>query len=425
MGDKARETAFSVIRNIFERNAYSNIELANAMKAAELQGKDRAFCALVVNGVAERALSLDFFVSKLSSVPAGKLDKDVITALRMGLYQIFYTEVPDSAACNESVALIREKSKRGFVNAVLRSACRRREELAQELEKAELGIRFSVGEDVCRIIKRDYGENTEGILKAFFDVNPSIIRVNTVRTDKEGLAKRLESEGAELFEAASSENALIVTKGASAVIKACDEGLCFFQGLSSQRAVRALDVKRGQTVIDMCACPGGKSFGAAIDMGAEGKVLSFDIHANKLSLIKNGAERLGLSAVISAEKRDGRERFDELLESADRVICDVPCSGIGAIKGRPEIRYKSFGELSSLIQTQRAIAANGFSYLKAGGVMVYSTCTLNKEENEDAVRQLLSTAENAVLLEEETVLPTEKYHDGFYIARIFKKQSAL
>lgn len=421
MGDRVRETVFSVIRNIFERGAYSNIELANAMKSASLQGKDRAFCALVVNGVVERALSLDFFISKLSSVPVKKIDKDVLAALRMGLYQLFYTEVPDNAACNESVALIREKSKRGFVNAVLRNACRRREELKEALEASEPTYRFSVGEDVCRIIKRDYGEKAEEILTSFFEVNPSILRVNTVKTDRKSLAQRLEAEDAEVCEAEGAESALIVTKGAPSAIKACEEGLCFFQGLSSQRAVRALGAEKGQTVIDMCACPGGKSFGAAIDMEAEGRVFSFDIHANKLSLITNGAERLGLSKVIKAEKQDGRERLDALSESADRVICDVPCSGIGAIKGRPEIRYKDFSDLSSLIQTQRAIALNGFAYLKKGGVMVYSTCTLNKQENEDNVKFLLGTQKDAVLLEEETVLPTVKHYDGFYIAKILKK----
>lgn len=421
MGDKARKTVFSVIRNIFERGAYSNIELSNAMKAADLQGKDRAFCALVVNGVAERALSLDFFISKLSSVPVDKIDKDVLAALRMGLYQIFYTEVPDSAACNESVSLIREKSKKGFVNGVLRNACRKREELKNALEAAGLSYRFSVGESVCRIISRDYGEDTEAVLASFFDVNPSIIRVNTLKTDRSELAERLKAEGAEIEEVEGAENALVVVKGASLAIKACEEGLCFFQGLSSQRAVQALGAEKGHKVIDMCACPGGKSFGAAIDMGAEGEVLSFDIHGNKLSLVKNGAERLGLSAVIKVQKHDGRERSEELLEYADRVICDVPCSGIGAIKGRPEIRYKDLSDLSSLIRTQGAIATNGFAYLKKGGIMVYSTCTLNKEENEAAVKHLLETEKSAVLLEEETVLPTMKHYDGFYIAKILKK----
>ena len=266
------------------------------------------------------------------------------------------------------------------------------------------------------MIATQYPAKKDGIMKSFFQPNPLVLRTNTLKLSAEELCNRLAYQGCDCVTAG---NAVAVTEGADKALSAVAEGLCFVQGLSSQYAVSSLEAREGDFVLDVCACPGGKSLGAALDMNNQGTIVSMDIHGNKLTLIEKNASALGVD-IINTKVQDGRKLNTELLGVADRIICDVPCSGIGAIKGRPEIRYKDLEGNDRLIDTQKAILKNAFAYLKRGGRLVYSTCTINKQENEEVVHPFLEES-GARLVGERTVLPTEKWHDGFYVAVLEKK----
>lgn len=415
MADKARECALYVTRRVWEQGAYSNIEIGTAVKKYGLSGVDRAFCVALVNGAIERMYSLDFLISKASGREISAIDKELLAILRLGFLQLFYMKVPDMAACNESVALVKNKGKRGFVNAVMRSACRARKSLTEQLNGADEYIKASLSRDICSLLQRQYAENAADIMASFYNSNALCLRVNTLKTTVAALNAQLKSEGAETE---VQGKALLVLNGADKALEAVNSGLAFVQGLSSQEAVEALDAKEGQTVIDVCACPGGKTLGAALDMGGKGRIISMDLHANKLSLIEKSAAVLGVD-IIETRAHDGRKPVSGFEELADRVICDVPCSGIGAIKGRPEIRYKSLDTVDKLIETQRAILSVAWGYLKKGGRLVYSTCTINKDENEGV---LVPFAEGAMarVVSMRTVLPTENNKDGFFIAVLEK-----
>lgn len=416
MGDKARECALSIVRRVCEQGAYSNIEITTAVKKYGLTGVDRAFCVALVNGVIERLYPLDYLISKASGRKTEDIDKELLSVLRLGFLQLYYMNVPDMAACNESAALVKNKGRRGFVNAVMRNACRSKEKLIKDMEnEAEGYVKASLSPDIYSLIVKQYPQEAAEIMEAFYGQNALCLRVNPLKTSSDSLAEGLREKGAEVE---VKEKTLLITKGADAALEAVGEGLAIVQGLSSQKAVEALQAREGHTVIDVCACPGGKTLGAAMDMNGKGSVISMDLHENKLTLIQKTAASLGVT-IVETKAHDGRKPVEEFFEIADRVICDVPCSGIGAIKGRPEIRYKSLLTVENLIDTQRAILSGAWTYLKKGGRLVYSTCTINKDENEGV---LVPFAEKtgAVIVEMRTVLPTEPNHDGFYIAVLEK-----
>lgn len=416
MEDKARRFALGVLRRVWEQGAYSNIEITSGLRKCPLSGIDKAFGVALVNGAAERRITLDFLIEKASGRALSEIEPELLAVLRLGFLQLFYMKVPDMAACSESVALVSGSKRRGFVNAVMRSACRRRAELENAVSEADSSVRYSLSQDICALISRQYPDEKDGIMDAFFGQNPLILRANTLRISAADLYNRLVPDGAE---GECWGNTVALTAGAEKGLGAVENGFAFVQGLSSQAAVEALEALPGQRVIDVCACPGGKTLGAALCMENKGSVLSMDIHGNKLSLIEKTAARLGVD-IVTTRTHDGRASLEELAESADRVICDVPCSGIGAIKGRPEIRYKSLDSTDRLINTQRAILKNAYTYLRRGGRMVYSTCSINKDENEGVVLPFLSESD-AALVSQRTVLPTEKWHDGFYIAVLEKR----
>lgn len=413
MTDKARQCAFHALRRVWEQGAYSNIVLADAMQKYKLEGKDRAFCSALVYGAAERLLTLDYLITTVAARPAEKIQGTVLTALRLGMLQIFFMKVPDMAACSESVALLRDKGEKGFVNGVLRNACRRRAELEKSLETAEDSVKYSLSAQICHMLYKQYPEEAQAIMASFYKENPLCIRVNPLKITKEELKEKLEAETVE-----GLDTALTVKGNSESALEAVTQGLAIVQGLSSQTAVSLLDAKPDMTVVDCCCCPGGKTLGAAMDMNGQGRVVAMDLHANKLSLVKRTAEKLGISCV-ELMAHDGRSPKEELCGIADRVICDVPCSGIGAIKGRPEIRYKDMESTAALINTQRAIVKGAYTYLKKGGKMVYSTCTINKEENEGVLHEFVAQS-GAKLVFEQTVLPTRDGFDGFYMALVEK-----
>lgn len=408
MSDKARIAAFHAVQRIF-KGAYSNL----IPMSEGLTGVDRAFAESLALGTLERkntlSYILSFFVKKDTK-------SDILALLMTGVYQIIYMDkVPESAACDETVKIAKQifgKTASGFVNAVMRNVCRNKNKIVSDLEKTDGHIRFSANEELYKLLAEQYPDDIERIFNSFFGKSPTFVRVNTLRTDAISVAERTDGK--------VIDGSCVVCENAQSALAEIDKGDFYIQGLASQKAVKLLSAKEGDTLIDVCACPGGKSLGAAIDMRNNGRIYSFDIHRNKLSLIEKSAERLGIT-IIEASEQDARHAKEELIGIADKVICDVPCSGTGVMGSKPEIKYKSPEDFTGLYNTQRAIISEAAKYLKIGGEMVYSTCSINKIENEAVVSNFLAENSGYKLVYEKTCLPFEEEHEGFYMAKIIRE----
>lgn len=387
-----RELALATLDRVMRDNSYSNIAVDTVIKRENLTGKDRSLFCVLVYGVIEKKITLDYLIDTLSSIPSNDIEPSTRNLLRMGLYQLrFLDRVPDHAAVSETVALAPRRS-RGFINAILRSYTRQKDTLA--LPKKEdgmtryLSIAYSYPEEFCGKLTWEFGaKKAEEILIAFNRTPPLTLRANTLKISRDALLATLREKGLDARPTEISPNGVRV-EGANLFDIGLDEGLFFVQDEASQIASAALGARAGDTVYDICACPGSKSFGAALDMENKGSLISFDIHENKLSLVKKSADRLGIT-ILQTKARDGRELDESLLESADRIICDVPCSGFGVVAKKPEIRYKELSSCASLPKIQYDILNNACRYLKRGGTLLYSTCTIFREENEDNVRRFV------------------------------------
>lgn len=428
----ARRHAYDLLCRMGTDSTYSNIAADAVIRNAEMSDNDRALFSILVFGVIERRITLDYYINSLSTLPPEKIDGATRNALRLGFYQILYLErIPHHAAVNETVALCRAQS-RGFANALLRELIRRGASLPLPDKSKKpyryLSIKYSFPIPLCRRFCEIFGaDRAERILAAFSDGGERrvTLRVNTLKCSRTELKAALEKDGVGTVPGRISPDALKVTDGIPDL--AADERF-FVQDEASQLCVKVLGATPGQRVIDMCAAPGSKSFGIAIDMNNEGYVRSCDLHASKLSLIRDGAARLGID-IISAEVRDGTVEDEELFESFDRVLCDVPCSGYGVLAKKPEIRFKPLEDVKDLPDIQLSIAKNAAKYLKRGGIMVYSTCTLLPEENEENVARLLRECPGLELVpftvgdvasETGMLTLTPEVHgtDGFFIARL-------
>lgn len=413
-----------------ESGGYSNIALDTVIKRNNLTNADRALMTALIYGVIERKITLDYIISHLSSIPNSKIEKDTRNILRMGLYQLIYMrKIPAHAALNETVNLANKRSK-GFVNAILRSYLREGNKI-QFPDKSDsikyLSVKYSVGESLIKALLDAYSfEDCQNMLNAFSQIAPITLRVNNIKTSREQVLSELDKAILTDF----SPDGIILENAAISELECLKDGRVTVQDEASQICVRALEAKKGDTVFDVCACPGSKSFGAAMTMENEGEILAFDIHENKLSLVEKGAERLGIS-IISTRAHDARKPIEELFGKADKIICDVPCSGFGVISKKPEIRYKDVKESEALPKIQYDILENVSNYLKVGGTLVYSTCTILPDENENNVNKFLENHKNFKLvpfsvgeLEVEsgmiTLLPHTHHTDGFFIAKLTK-----
>lgn len=424
-----RRLALDAVNSVLNKGGYSNIVVDNIIKSQSLLGNDRAFFCSLVYGVIEKKLTLDFVISSLCLIPESKIEQDTKNIIRLGLYQImFMDKVPEHAAVNEAVDLAPKRSK-GFVNSILRNYIRKRSEIRFPDPQTDLigylSVRYSVLPALAERLVAELGEEAEGVLDGFSRPPMLTLRTNTLRISREELVKMLEDDGIACEKTRLSSFGIRLSESAP-VGKYLQMGLCFVQDEASQIATAALDAQEGNAVVDMCSAPGSKSFGAAIEMKNRGSLLSCDLHKNKLSLVESGAKRLGISIITTLE-RDGRE-FDPSV-MADRIICDVPCSGFGVIAKKPELRYKHPEASSGLPQIQLDILNNAAKYLKKGGVLVYSTCTVFKDENEENVKRFLEQNPDFRLTDFSagdlyvpcgyiTLRPDIHGTDGFFIARL-------
>lgn len=441
-----RKIALNVLYDVFYHDAYSALSLNQAVKTASLSPLDTSFLSALTYGVLERMLLLDHIISQYSNIPLKKIEKKTLLILRLGVYQIlFMDKVPDSAAVDESVKLskkLRLNRSAGFVNAVLRNFLRneKRYSLPPENDKVKfLSVKFSCSQKIVKILLDRYGEDDAlAVLENMNGRPPLTVRVNTLKTSKPELADMLNQQGIETEEISFLENSLNL-RGTGAVenIPAFQDGLFYVQDAASQAACEILGAKPGETICDVCAAPGGKSFYSAMKMENRGKIFSFDIYDHKLNLIRKTARRLGIG-IIEVERRDA---LDEtlLLQKCDRVLCDVPCSGLGIMRRKPEIRYNKDTNIDILPQLQYSILCNSTRTIPIGGIAVYSTCTLNPKENEDIVNRFLDEHPDFVpepialpdglerFVEEPahmlTLLPYRCGTDGFFVAKMRKAAS--
>lgn len=431
-----RALALSLLLRSENDKLYSNLILDTAIRRNKLSDADRGLLTALVYGVLEKRITLDYLIDALSDRPADALDMEVRLCLQLGLYQLrFMDRIPAHAALNETVSLA-PKRARGFVNALLRRYTREGDDIALPDREREpmryLSVAYSFPLPLCERFVGIFGlDRAERVFAAIDKTPPLTLRVNTCRTSVEKLSARLTEAGADVSPALHAPSALRLDGGNPTALPGFDAGDFFVQDEASQLCVEAVDVREGMRVLDICACPGSKTFGMAINMKNTGALTAFDLHENKLSLIEKGAVRLGLSNV-SVAARDGRSFNPSLESSADRVLCDVPCSGFGVLAKKPEIRYKDLDELSALPDIQLAILENACRYVKSGGVLVYSTCTLFPEENEDNVARFLArhpefapyefrvgdlSSEGGML----TLTPDAHGTDGFFMAKFVKE----
>ena len=437
-----RDVAFTTLLKCEKNKSYPNIEIDSAIERQGLAGVDRSFYTALVYGTIERRITLDYIIQTLSGRRLEKLDCEILVILRMGVYQILYMDsVPDHAACNECVELCKKKGKRsasGLVNAVLRETVRKKDSISfpdkSSLPIEYLSVCYSYPRWLCKMWLDDYGmEKCESILGAL-NIPPDItLRVNTLKTDARAVLSELEAMGvkAEPGKYAPHTVRLLQSFPVSS-LDMLKDGRVFVQDEASRTCAFILGAAKGETVIDTCSCPGGKSFSIALDMDNDGRVYSFDLHGNKLSLVRKGAERLGIS-IIETREHDGSGFLGELQGKADRVLVDAPCSGLGVIAKKPDLRYKEESAIERLPEIQYKILNASSNYVKEGGVLVYSTCTLNKRENEDVVERFLAEHKEFVPLDFDigngiasdngmfTFYPDELKTDGFFVARMKKE----
>ncbi|MBR6735272.1 MAG: 16S rRNA (cytosine(967)-C(5))-methyltransferase RsmB [Oscillospiraceae bacterium] len=411
-----------------ERGGYSQLVFDAVAKNAKLNERDTQFAAALFYGTLERKVTLDHCIARYSR---HALSDVVAVILREAFYQLIYMEsVPDHAAVDEAVELtrkMRQAKASGLVNGILRNFLRDEKKIPPVKGKkaAKLAIEGSCCESLAECFIEWYGdEKAREILLASFGRPPVYIRVNTTLTDADKLIERLKSEGVEAKKSGKLENCLLVS-GDPAHTKAHEEGLFHIQDLCSQQAAVTLGAKPGEKILDICAAPGSKSFTIAEEMGNNGSILSCDVAEKRLKKVLDGAKRLKLTT-IETKTNDG-SKFNESFDKYDRILCDVPCSGLGVLRRKPEIKLRGKESFGALPELQYKILNTSAKYLKTGGVMVYSTCTINPEENERIVERFLKENSGFVPCPFDgdnfmvTNLPTADGGDGFFIARMEKK----
>lgn len=384
----ARSVALDALLEMERREGYSNLVMDRALRDSALDPRDSALASAIFYGVLEKRIALDWALARCLKDPGRRMDRTVRTCLRCGAYQILCLDrVPDSAAVNETVSLCRERGKAalsGFVNGVLRRLSREKESLTlpEGDDAAAWSVRYAVPEPLIELWRRAYGKDvTLRLLQSFSRPAETYVRVNTARTTAAKLAAALAQRGIELEPLPFPEGcAVLRNSGSPALLPEFTQGLFHVQDLSAQLACALLAPKPGETVYDCCAAPGGKSFTMAEGMvGAGGRVTAFDLHEGRVELIREGARRLGLGNV-SAKARDMTAPITGL-PLADKVLCDVPCSGTGVIRRKPEIRYKDPNGVGELPRLQRSILTNAAALVRPGGLLLYSTCALDPAEN--------------------------------------------
>ena len=393
----ARETALNVLIACRREDGWSNGVLKAELKKDQLDRREAALATRLCYGIMQNRITLDFYLKQLLTGKLKDLHPAVRDILHLGLYQLYLMDkIPESAAVNESVSLAKKYCKKqrnasGLVNAVLRNAVRRREELKKP---ATLEQRYSHPEKLIALFEKDLGaERTEGMLRANNEIPSTVIQVNTLKTTAARLYEELTENGVGVEIHPWLDNCLILTAtGNIEYLDAFREGRFYVQDAAAKLSILCAELpeKEDFRVLDCCASPGGKSFASAVAMGGRGEIISCDVYPHKAELIGKGAARLGIEN-LTPMTQDATQFRAEWENAMDAVIADVPCSGYGIIRKKPDIRYKDPDKMTELPALQLQILENQARYVKPGGLLLYSTCTVLRRENEDVVKRFLET----------------------------------
>ncbi len=444
--DLARETALKILYDVSENSAYSNIAVNKYLEGRELREIDRAFATDLAYGTVKWLIEIDYIIDKYSSVKLRKLSPWIRNILRLGIYQLLHTDkIPVSAACNTSVDLAKRyghQASSRFVNAVLRNIARNSRNIPYP-DKSDiaqyLSIVYSHPKELIECWLRLFGaEFTESLLESNNQVPDFSVRVNTLKTNREALIEALNEEDCKAGEGRYLEEAVILDSPSSITkLDAFQKGYFTVQDESSMLSSVVLEPSEGQLVVDVCSAPGGKATHLAQLMKNKGAVLARDIHPHKLKLIESTAARLGIE-IIKTELLDAAKLDEDLIGKADRVLVDAPCTGLGIIRKKPDIKYsRNLSEQKAIVGLQRQILANAAKYVKPGGYIVYSTCTIQPEENLENVMAFLEENRDYKLagfkellpetLEAKTaqdgyiqLYPNKNKTDGFFISKIVR-----
>jgi 16S rRNA (cytosine967-C5)-methyltransferase len=435
----SRNIAIEVLNGVFNKGAYSNIVLRKALNDSELNDKDKALLTELVYGTIKYKYTIDSTLKVFLKNPLNKMDASILNLLRISIYQMKYLDkVPDYAVVNEAVNISKKISMGAskLVNAVLRNYIRNKDsiDIKYENEIGRLSLEYSFEPWMVKLFVKQVGEEkTEYILKGLNSTPDVTVRVNRLKSQYSEVLKNLTALEYSIEEGYLSKDAIKIIKGKSVENNALfKDGTITVQDESAMLVAPVMELEEGMTVMDLCSAPGGKTTHISEIMNNKGKVLAFDIHENKLGLIKENAERLGISN-IELNVMDAAVYEDKYKDTAHRVLIDVPCSGLGIIRKKPEIKWnKTFKDIKEIVSIQEKIIKNAAKYVIPGGLLIYSTCTVNKLENEDVVNRFLKEnpnyklekihldhKENVVYSNEGmvTILPNDKM-DGFFIAKL-------
>ena len=435
---KAREIAVYALIDILEQQLYNNLTLKKIFNENKnITVEDRAFITELVNGTLRNIIYIDYIINSFSKTKTNKMKPLILNIIRISVYQIMFMEkVPVSAVCNEAVNFAKKKKFNGlsgFVNGVLRNIARNKDNIKLPDDKIDfLATKYSYNKWVIEKWISQFGyEKTEEICKANILPPKVCICVNTNKIDKNTLKDMLTKEGMLVEDGLISKNSLYLTKTKNiADSNAFKKGYFHIMDESSMLLVETLAPCENETIIDICSAPGGKSFYCSYLMKNKGQIISRDIHSHKIELMQDTIKRLGIEN-IKLELKDGAMFYKEDEEIADRIIIDAPCSGFGIVKKKPDIKYtKTKEDIKELSNIQKEILKASYKYVKKGGTLVYSTCTLFDEENIENINwfcknygfKLVSINTGFNIENEEkgyiTILPNMFNTDGFFIAKL-------
>ncbi|WP_125153787.1 16S rRNA (cytosine(967)-C(5))-methyltransferase RsmB [Clostridium rectalis] len=439
--DNSRKIAVEILNDVINKNAYSNIVLNNKLNNSNLFDIDKGLTTEIVYGTLKYMYSIDKMLDCYLKNGIKKLDEYILNILRIGIYQLNYLDkIPEFAAVNECVELAKERSKGGskLVNGVLRNFLRNKNKIYyKNTELDKVCFEYSFPKWLTQLFIKQYG--IDDAIKILYGLNqvPTVtVRVNNLKGDYEDIWRKLIENGYNIEQGSVCPEAIKIVRGKNIennpIFK---EGLITVQDESAMLVASTMEIEDNIYVLDLCSAPGGKTTHIAELLDNTGSIFAFDIHKNKLSLVKDNASRLGIKN-IHLNVMDACIYKEKYKEFADRILIDVPCSGLGIIRKKPEIKYtKNKNDLKSIIQVQRKILLNASKYVKNNGIILYSTCTLNKEENEENIKWFIKehpefkiepifygNLENIKYdnMGTVTILP-DKSMDGFFIAKL-KKQ---
>ncbi len=435
-----RELAVKILNRIINEGAYSNLVLNTELSECDLSEADKGLTTEIVYGVLRRKKTIDIIISNFVK-DIKIMDKTIINIIRVAIYQMnFLDKIPSYAACNEAVESAKNisESDAKLVNGILRSFTKNPDDIEVKGNKIdEYSYKFSFEPWMIRLLFKQYGEETGKKIMSGLNVIPKIsVRVNSLNADYDEVYDALEEMGYEIEEGSVCPEAIIIKRGKAIENNPLfNEGKITVQDESAMLIAPLLELEDNMTVLDLCSAPGGKTTHISEILNNTGEVYALDLHPSKLNLIRENCHRLGITNV-KVESNDATKLNTNFISYFDRVLIDVPCSGIGIIRKKPEIKWnKKRNDLKEMSDVQKEIMENAWQYLKKGGIMIYSTCTLNKEENEDNInyfvnkhkdckiqRVYVGKQDNLVYNKNGslTILPNE-YMDGFFVAKLQKK----